>query len=913
MPQLTDEQWRSLSEYLDVALELTETERERWLAELQVLNPEMAAHVARALSVREQQAFAQFLHEDMAVRAEALASASLAGRAVGPYVIDAQIGQGGMGTVWRAHRADGRFEGTVAIKFVQILLSGGAGEQRFRVEGELLARLDHPNIARLIDAGVLEGIQPYLVLEYVQGIPIDEFCQKQRLRLEARIELFRAVLEAVSHAHSHLVVHRDIKPANILVTGQGTVKLLDFGIAKLLSNDSNAMPLTRSSAIPLTPQYAAPEQVLGHDITTATDVYALGLVLYLLLTGTHPVRSDTRSSAELLHAVVTENPARASLATAIGGVPRQALEGDLDNILGKALKKSPGERYQSVGAFSEDLRRFLSHEPVAARPDSLTYRAKKFVRRHRGSVLGATLTLIALLLISAVALWQAHIAAHDRDVALLAARRADSVGDFMSTLLSDLGKSSSAEAQREHLDRARALLKQQHYEDPMVSATLLHYLAARYQEFGFPNPAIELLQEAKSALGAAGDPVSVGQVGCQLANLYDDLGREDDAAREIRAAMSELESLGSGVRPQVLADCREVESYVDTARRENRQAVAAAQESVAELEAAGVRSGPEHVTALNALARAQAYAGHNAIAVGVMRRLRDGNSESGTPQSIGAWIHEFNLTRYLLAGGRVIEAEKMSADLATAALASGNARDVTLLRAKLWLALDRSAEAIQLLDGSPNATPERALTLIELQLRRGDTTGAHREWSRQESAISAVLAAGGDNAIDALRVKALLSLSDADPVAAGEALQRAAGLAIDADGQPGPGLRQIAVLRAEDALHRGALAEACDGARIVIERAQSEAVDVESSAWIGEGLLLRARCEQARGLLEAMRSSARAALPHLQQNLGEQHPLTVQARALLSTSASLARAHEQAIAAGIHAARRIFSVHTSAT
>jgi serine/threonine protein kinase len=317
MLEMTNERWRSFSEHLDQALEFSDAERGPWLSAIEADDPEMAALLARALAVRERKDYAAFLQGDLGVATAGLASASLVGRAVGPYVVDAQIGQGGMGAVWRAHRADGRFEGKVAIKFVHAHFVGGVGEQRFRVEGELLARLDHPKIARLLDAGVLEGTQPYLVLEYVEGDPIDAYCEQQSLSLEDRIKLFRDVLAAVAHAHSHLVVHRDIKPANILVNRQGVVKLLDFGIGKLLGNDSGATPLTRSSAIALTPQYAAPEQILGQDITTATDVYALGLVLYVLLTGTHPVRPDTRSSAELLQAVVTEDPPRASVASAL--------------------------------------------------------------------------------------------------------------------------------------------------------------------------------------------------------------------------------------------------------------------------------------------------------------------------------------------------------------------------------------------------------------------------------------------------------------------------------------------------------------------------------------------------------------------------------------------------------------------
>jgi serine/threonine protein kinase len=886
VPKLPADRWQRLSEYLDTALELSESERESWLSELAARDPDTAALVVQILATRRDQKFPSFLEDAISVSTSTLSSATLIGRAVGSYIIEAEIGYGGMGTVWRARRADGRFEGTVAIKFVHARFVGGAGEQRFRIEGELLARLDHPNIARLIDAGVMEGMQPYLVLEYVKGDPIDTYCEAQRLPLQGRIQLFMDVLGAVSHAHSHLVVHRDIKPANILVTGEGVVKLLDFGIAKLMQGDSDALSLTRSGVSPLTPQYAAPEQLLGQDVTTATDVYALGLVLYLLLTGTHPFKLDARSSSALLHSAITEDPPLASGATTIPAAQRRALVGDLDNILRKALKKTPLERYQSVGVFADDLRRFLNHEPVSARPDSPAYRIGKFVRRHRGAVAGAAVILISLIGTAAFSLRQAQRADQERDAAVLAAQRADSVGDFMSTLLSDIGKSGSPEAQREHLDRARVLLQQQHY-DSIVSANLLHYLAARYQEFGYAAPAIELLQEARSALGSAEDRISIAQIGCQLASLYDGLGRADDADREIRASMRVMEDPSSGVRVQVLADCRNEESYIRTARHENALAIAAAQKSVTELEAAGLKSGLEHVTALNALARAHAYAGHYSIAVAVMRQIRSGEADGGSPQTIGAFIHEFNLERYLLAGGRVLEAEKLSGELAAAAPGSANARDLVLLRAKALLALNRSTDAAELLLKSPNGgARERVLTRTELLLRRGDSAGAHLAWSQQQAAIEALLTAQGESAIDALRVKALLALSDGKREDAEEALKRATALAVDVDGRSTPGLRQIAVLRAQEALKSGSADEACENARIALERALAEATDADSSAWIGEGLLLRARCEQARGQLESMRSSARAALPHLEQNLGAEHPLAVSARTLMGTAAS---------------------------
>src|ERR1700742_543329 len=384
MPNLSAEQWRLYSDYLERAIELAESERGPWRADLASGHPEIAVKIEESLAARDRKEFGDFLAASPFSNAPNV-YATLIGRRVGPYLIESEIGRGGMGSVWRARRVDGRFEGTVAIKFVHAYWLGREGEERFRSEGRLLGRLDHPNIARLIDAGVIDDSHPYLVLEYVEGEPIDAYCDRLHLNIEARVALFEGILAAVGHAHSHLIIHRDLKPANVFVTREGAVKLLDFGIAKLLTQEGDTA-VTQTSAHALTPQYAAPEQLLGRPVTTATDVYALGLVLYVLLTGAHPLGTGTRSTAELISAVLNEETPRPSMVATGTITTQRALEGDLDTILGKALKKDPAERYASVGAFAEDLRRFLSHEPISARPDTVPYRVTKFVRRNRGSV-----------------------------------------------------------------------------------------------------------------------------------------------------------------------------------------------------------------------------------------------------------------------------------------------------------------------------------------------------------------------------------------------------------------------------------------------------------------------------------------------------------------------------------------------
>jgi protein-disulfide isomerase len=302
-----------------------------------------------------------------------------------------------MGSVWLARRNDGRFEGLAAIKLLNASLLGRAGQERFRREGSFVARLRHPNIAQLLDAGVSFLGQPYLVLEHVQGLTIDDHCRDRKLGVDARVQLFLQVLAAVAHAHANRVVHRDIKPSNVMVTGDGRVKLLDFGIAKLLEGegpggDRSPAALTGEGEAPLTPEYAAPEQLVGGAITTATDVHALGVLLYLLLSGRHPAGEERRSLAEWMKIVVEVEPPPISRLVPAGPL-RRALRGDLETIVAKALRKDPAERYPSALAFAEDLRRSLGHQPIRARPDAVAYRAARYLRRNRLALAAALLTL----------------------------------------------------------------------------------------------------------------------------------------------------------------------------------------------------------------------------------------------------------------------------------------------------------------------------------------------------------------------------------------------------------------------------------------------------------------------------------------------------------------------------------------
>ena len=521
MSTLNPDQWRAVSPYLDQALEMPVAEREPWLQVLRKRDPDLAALLENLLE--EQAVLKQegFLEQCVL---PAPSSDGLTGQKVGAYTLLTPIGSGGMGSVWLAERSDGRFQRHAAVKLLNsALLLRGA--ERFKREGIILARLSHPHIAELLDAGIMGTGQPFLILEYIDGKPIDQFCDERRLDTDQRIRLFLDVLSAVAHAHANLVIHRDIKPSNVLVTNDGQVKLLDFGIAKLLADDAetgDATLLTIEHGGALTPQFAAPEQVTGGSITTATDVYALGVLLYLLLTGNHPAGEGANSTADLVKLIVEIEPPRPSTLVSSSSntdAPlhrnstaeklTRKLRGDLDTIVGKALKKAPSERYASVQAVSDDLQRYLQHEPIRARPDTLAYRAAKFVRRNRTVVALSTLALLAILLGAAGTLIQANTARRQRDAALREGERANRVAEFMTSIfkISDpFETSSNGVTARQLLDNASKEIQHELASDPELQAQMMHTMGSAYLNLGLYQQARSLFERAIAISHSAGGP-----------------------------------------------------------------------------------------------------------------------------------------------------------------------------------------------------------------------------------------------------------------------------------------------------------------------------------------------------------------------------------------------------------------------
>ena len=544
MPTLSPDDWQGISPYLDQALAMSEAERVVWLRSLGEKNPELAAQLVELLDEHRVLIEEGFLEK---APLEMRSPAGLEGQTLGPYTLISQIGQGGMGSVWLAERNDGRFERKVAVKFIHIAHMGKGAEARFKREGSILGRLAHPHIAELIDAGVSTAGQPYLVLEHVEGDSLDRYCDEHRLHIEARLQLFLEVLEAVAHAHANLIVHRDLKPSNVLVSKDGQVKLLDFGIAKLLEGegeDGSATLLTVEGGRAMTPEYASPEQITGAPVTTATDVYSLGVLLYVLLTGQHPAGSGLRSPADLVKAIVDKEPTRPSEIVAVGSESEETttnaarrtttpdklsrlLRGDLDTIIAKALKKEPSKRYVSVTAMADDLRRYLRHEPISARPDTLAYRATKFVRRNRAIVALGALTVLAISTGLVGTLLQARTARNQRDFAFQQLKRSQEHDELLNFLLSDAAPGKAVSIS-DLLARAAQVIEKRHSADALRRADLLMWIGENYSSEDQTAQGRVLVEKAYQATRGLSDVSIRARASCALADC---LSQDEDLTR----------------------------------------------------------------------------------------------------------------------------------------------------------------------------------------------------------------------------------------------------------------------------------------------------------------------------------------------------------------------------------------------
>jgi eukaryotic-like serine/threonine-protein kinase len=560
------ERRQQIEDLFEVALERQTLERASFLESACAGDPELLTEVQALLAAHE-----------LAERLFAERPRAPAER-IGAYGIVREIGRGGMGTVYLAERADGQYRRRVAIKLIATTDTEDPLHQRFLAERQILAGLDHPNIARLQDGGVTVDGRPYLVLDYVDGLPITTYCDRHRLGIEERLRLFVDVCAAVHHAHQNLVIHRDLKPSNILVTTSGEVRLLDFGIAKLLNPALSVAhaPVTQLDLRAMTPEYASPEQVRGDSITTATDIYSLGVLLYELLTGSPPYRLTTRSPAEILQAVCETDPERPS--TRVGraeSVPaaagaqqeltparrsaersttverlRRHLRGDLDGIVLMALRKEPGRRYASADLLRQDLLRFLEGQPILAHRGSRRYRLGKFVRRHRVEVIAAGLLLLSLLGGLGAALWQAGVAQREgerAEASRVQAERALVQSEEVTRFLMAMFEAADTDpAQHSDEVTARDLLRRgvaradDLAEHPDVQARLLEVIGQIYQRLGYNVEAKRLLGRAvqirRRVLGPDAPELATSLT--HLSRTHRNLNEMDDARRLVAEALA---------------------------------------------------------------------------------------------------------------------------------------------------------------------------------------------------------------------------------------------------------------------------------------------------------------------------------------------------------------------------------------
>jgi serine/threonine-protein kinase len=916
MSTLSPDWWQAVSPYLDQALAMPEEERAAWLASLREQNPVLAGHLQTLLEEHRALSEERFLEQGPVPLP---VQPGLAGQTIGAYTLVSLLGQGGMGSVWLAERSDGRFQRQAAVKFLSIALAGGGGAERFKREGSILGRLAHPHIGALLDAGVTPAGQPYLVLEHVEGEHIDRYCDQRRLNVEARVRLFLDVLAAVAHAHANLIVHRDIKPSNVLVSNDGQVKLLDFGIAKLLEGEGQAGAatlLTREGGGALTPQYAAPEQVTGGAVTTATDVYALGVLLYLLLTGQHPAGAGPHSTADLVKAIVDTEPRRLSDLVAPTGVGlegatanaasrattpdklRRSLRGDLDTSVAKALKKNPQERYASVTALADDLRRYLTHEPIAARPDTLGYRAAKFVRRNRAAVALAALAFVASVAGVAGTLIQARTARAQRDFAFRELSLTEAVNDLNSFLLSDAAPSGKPFTVNDLLKQAEHIVERQQ-SDNAIRTELLISIGRQYATQDEDARARSVLEEAYKLSRGLAEPSTRAKASCAWANA---LARAGDASRAealLQEGLNEVPEEPQFVLDRVFcllrgreiaghrgasqeaiarvqaaqhllqqsplrSDILELRAFMDLAEAyrdagQQRESIAAFEQASARLTSLGRDDTETAGTLFNNWALALGQLGRPLEAQPIFRRAIDISRADKTDETVSPILLN-NYARTLRELGRVDEA----AGYAERAYAKA-------LRADQQVAVNQSLleRARIYRDRRDLARAAAMLEEVEPRLRKNLPPG-HYAFAALVSEQSLIDLARGDRQAALQRANQAMSMAEAS---------------IKAGGGNEGALPLLLLRRSTIQLEARRPDEAAADAARALSLLQAAAEPGTFSSTLGRVYLTLARALQAQGKSDEARAAARSAAEHLQNALGPDHPDTRSARQLADLDA----------------------------
>lgn len=621
---MTPERWQKVSEVFAAALERPAPQRGAYLQSVCGSDCTLREEVESLLKYDADRPGFLVVSASATRAAGALAETDEAGLRLGPYVLVRRVASGGMGAVWLAHRVDEQFQGFAAVKLIKRGMDTDDILRRFRQERQLLANLRHPNICRLLDGGAAPDGRPYLIMEYVDGLPIDEYCDRNRLSVHQRLRLFCRVCAVVQSAHQNLVIHRDLKPGNILVTPSGEPVLLDFGIAKVLGPGgvTNVSEQTTPDRRMLTPQYASPEQIRGEPITTASDVYSLGVILYELLTGHGPYVSERGTRGELEREVLERDPERPStivlrdaperarVRTCAGGEPsktgdaprsseelagrrstdpirlRRTLSGDLDTIVLKALRKETARRYTSVEQLSEDIRRYLDGAVVTARPDTFRYRATKFVRRNRMPVALAVVFVAILTGLAATMTVQSFRLRDERNKARTAERLAGETERFLREMLRSIepsvAKGRDTQLLREMLDTAALRVWSEFEEQPLLAARLHLLVGDLYQKLGWTQEANPHLREGlalrrKWCAGTIEEAHAMGALARNLSRT----AKLDEAEQLVRASLDICRKLyGDADHPDMsratsnLANIRARRGHIDESEKLYEQSLA---------------------------------------------------------------------------------------------------------------------------------------------------------------------------------------------------------------------------------------------------------------------------------------------------------------------------------------------------
>jgi serine/threonine protein kinase/tetratricopeptide (TPR) repeat protein len=555
-PGLTASDVRRLSRLLDQALDVDPDARRAWLDTLAASDSDLRPSLEKALFGAAGVETLDFAERMAEAEDGVIAMSVAAGEIVGPYRLIRELGSGGTASVWLAERADGLLQRQIALKLPHLGMIDRGLAERIARERNILAGLEHPNIARLYDTGVDAKGRPFLAIEYVDGLSPDQYCQKHSLGVRESLTLFVEIARAVAYAHARLVVHRDLKPSNVLVTDSGEVRLLDFGIARLLHGESNGRDnVTRAGARMLTPGYAAPEQFTGGTITVATDVYSLGVILYELLTGRSPYSPRRQSLSGIEEAVISaEVPPASKL---VDKRKARALRGDVDTILARALQKNPLDRYGSVESFAADVQRFLDGQPIVARPPSFWYVARKFVRRNALTLAAVSTVGVCMLAALIVALWQWNVASRERAFAVERLTRAQAVSDFSTEVITDGINKGEALTIEQLLARSERIAAEAGEFDPTMRAVAASLVANWYMRYDLAAKADELLKRTIESLPAGSGGLRSDLV-CMRARASERIGR--DVALIVADLKAEIATIRND--PMVAAGCLRTLGYI---------------------------------------------------------------------------------------------------------------------------------------------------------------------------------------------------------------------------------------------------------------------------------------------------------------------------------------------------------------